>query len=103
MFQITVLYNHPTDVAAFDKHHDEVHVPLAASIPGLQRYTVGRPTPGYGGASPYHLVAVLEFADEATALAGLSAPEGEAATADLNNFAAAGVTLLQGAAEAVVR
>ena len=64
MFQLTALYNHPEDAAAFDRHYDTVHAPLAKKIPGVQRFTVSRPAPGPDGAQPpYHLVAVLEFPD----------------------------------------
>ncbi|SFN87922.1 conserved hypothetical protein [Pseudonocardia ammonioxydans] len=97
MFQLTVLYNHPEDPAAFDKHYDEVHIPLAKKLPGLQRFSVSRPVAGPDGAQPpYHLVAVLEFADAAAFQAGMGSEEGQAASADLANFAGAGVSLLTG-------
>lgn len=103
MYQVTVLYNHPEDPAKFDEHYDGVHAPLAAKIPGLQRYTVSRPGPGPDGAKPpYYLVAVLEFESEEAQLAGMASPEGQAAGADLANFAMAGATLLTGAAGTVV-
>jgi uncharacterized protein (TIGR02118 family) len=102
VFQLTVLYNHPEDPAAFDKHYDEVHAPLAATVPGLQRYTVSRPGPDAdGNQPPYHLVAVLEFESEAAFGAGMSGPEGQAAVADLPNFAGAGTTMLTGEATTV--
>lgn len=99
MFQLTALYNHPEDPAAFDKHYDEVHAPLANTLPGLQRYSVSRPGPGPdGSAPPYHLVAVLEFQDETSFASGMGGPEGQAAVADLANFAGAGVAMLTGPA-----
>lgn len=102
MFQLTALYNHPEDPAAFDKHYDNVHAPLAKKLPGLQRFSVNRPAPGPDGAKPaYHLVAVLEFADEASFGAGMGGPEGQAAVADLENFAGAGVTMLSGESNVV--
>jgi uncharacterized protein (TIGR02118 family) len=97
VFQLTVLYNHPEDATAFDKHYDEVHAPLATKLPGLQRYTVSRPTPDADGNPPaYHLVAVLEFGSQADFAAGMGGPEGQAAVADLANFAGAGTTMLTG-------
>lgn len=97
MFQLTALYNHPEDPAAFDKHYDDVHAGLAAKLPGLKRYTVSRPGPDPEGNKPqYHLVGVLEWEDEAAFGASLGTPEGEAALADLPNFAGAGVTMLTG-------
>lgn len=99
MFQLTVLYNHPADPAAFDKHYDEVHAPLASKCPGLRRYTISRPAPGPDGSKPaYHLVAVLEFDDVAAMAAGMGGPEGQAAAADMANFAQAGATMLAGEA-----
>jgi hypothetical protein len=47
-------------------------------------------------------VAVLEFASEAAHDAGMSTPEGQAARADLANFATAGVTRMAGPAGSVV-
>ena len=97
MYQLTALYNQPEDPAAFDKHYDNVHAPLAKKLPGLQRYTISRPGPDPEGNKPqYHLIAVLEFADEAAFGAGMSGEVGQAAVADLPNFAGAGVTLLSG-------
>ena len=102
MFQLTALYNHPEDPAAFDRHYDGVHAPLAKKLPGLQRYVVSRPAPGPDGAKPdYHLVAILEFADAAAFQAGMGSEEGQAAVADLENFAGAGVSRLTGPADEV--
>jgi uncharacterized protein (TIGR02118 family) len=103
VFQVIVLYNHPEDPAEFDEHYDRVHAPLAATIPGLQRYTVSRPGPGPDGTLPlYYLVAVMEYESEAAYGASMSAPEGQATRADLANFATAGVTVMAGPAGSVV-
>jgi uncharacterized protein (TIGR02118 family) len=99
VYQLTVLYHHPEDPAAFDKHYDEVHAPLANKLPGLLRYTISRPVPGPDGSKPaYHLVAVLDFEDEAAFGAGMGSEAGQAAAADMGNFAQAGATLLTGPA-----
>jgi uncharacterized protein (TIGR02118 family) len=97
VYQLTVLYNQPEDAATFDKYYDDVHTPIASKIPDLQRLTVSRPGPDPDGNPPtFHLVAVLEFTDEATFGAALSSAEGQAAAADLANFATTGVTMLAG-------
>lgn len=97
MYQLTVLYNQPEDAAAFDKYYDDVHTPIASKIPNLQRLSVSRPGPGPDGSLPaYHLIAVLEFPDEATFGAALSSAEGQAAAADVPNFATTGATMLAG-------
>ncbi|MCG3753991.1 EthD family reductase [Amycolatopsis sp. Poz14] len=101
-FHLTALYRHPADPAAFDAHYDGVHTPLTLKLPGLESFTVSRPGPGPDGKAPdYYLVAVLGFADQETANASVGGPEGEAALADLPNFAGAGVTILSGPANVV--
>ena len=97
MYQLTVLYNQPEDAATFDKYYDDVHTPLATKIPNLQRLTVSRPGPDPDGNPPtFHVVAVLEFTDETTFGAALSSAEGQAAAADVANFATTGATMLAG-------
>jgi len=101
LFQLTALYHQPDDAAAFDEHYDGTHVPLTTKIPGLQRYTVSRPAPDRRGNPPaYHLVAVLEWEDEAAFGAGMRSPEGKATSADLANFTA-GVTMLTGSSTTI--
>src|SRR5260370_35742567 len=73
MHRITIQYGEPADPAAFDKHYQEAHVPLAAQIPGLRRYTLSRPR-GLGGSAPY-LVAEPGFDDADALKAALRAPE----------------------------
>lgn len=97
MYQLTVLYNQPEDPAAFDKHYDEVHIPLTAKIPGLQRFTVSR----LGTEADYYLVAVLEFASAEAFGAAMSTEEGKASGRDVANFGGAGVKLLTGEAQVV--
>ncbi len=66
MYQLTALYAHPEDIAAFDAHYDGVHAPLARKIPGLLRYTVSRPVAdAEGNKPPYHLVAGVTHAARA--------------------------------------
>jgi uncharacterized protein (TIGR02118 family) len=103
VFQLTALYHHPEDTAAFDKHYRETHAVLASKLPGLRKYTMSWPAPGPDGAKPpYHLVATLYWDSAEEFQAALGGPEGEATLADLPNFAGAGVDMLTGPAEAVV-
>jgi uncharacterized protein (TIGR02118 family) len=95
MASVLVLYHQPTDPTAFDHHYQEVHAPLAARIPGLRSYTIsngGVASPA--GDAPYYLVAELAFDSLDALQAGMGSPEGQAAVADLPNFAQAGVTIL---------
>jgi uncharacterized protein (TIGR02118 family) len=95
MAQLIALYKKPADVAAFDAYYYSTHVPLAKKIPGLRRYGVSTgPVASGAGESAYHLVAVLDFDSLATLQQALGTPDGQAAAADLGNFAQAGVELL---------
>ncbi len=103
MYQLTALYQHPEDPEAFDKHYREVHAPLAATMPGLDRFTMTWCTDGPDGQRPpYHLISVLTAPSKAAMDAALSGPEGEAAVADLANFAGAGVDLVFGETDSVL-
>ena len=79
-YQLTVLYHHPDDPAAFDAHYESTHAPLAAKVPGLRSYTSLQPGPGpEGDPAAEYLVAMLVFDDEAAFGAGMGSDEGKAA------------------------
>lgn len=93
--KLVALYQHPADSKAFDAHYFGKHVPLAKKVPGLRRYDVSTGAiAGIQGATPYHLIATLSFDSLAALQAGLGSPQGQAAAADLGNFAAAGVEIV---------
>lgn len=95
MARMIAMYRKPADPAAFDTYYFGTHVPIAKKIPGLRSYEVndgGIGTPA--GPSDFHLIAILTFDGIADIQAGLGSPEGQAAAADLGNFAQAGVDLL---------
>jgi len=94
MAQLLALYNTPADPAAFDRYYQQTHIPLANKIPGLRSYSINDgPVQALAGSAPY-LVAVLTFDSLADIGAALASPEGQAAAADLQNFASGGATLL---------
>lgn len=100
MIQLTVLYGHPQDPAAFDRHYREAHAPLARTIPGLKGFTVTRPTSlAPQEHSPYYLIANLYFEHMGAVQAALESPEGQAAAGDLQNFATGGAALVIGEVE----
>jgi uncharacterized protein (TIGR02118 family) len=95
MAQVMVMYRKPADAAAFDKHYAAVHAPLAKAIPGLRKFEVNAGAIGSPqGPSDYHLIAMLHFDDVAAMQAALASPEGQAAAADVGNFATGGAELL---------
>jgi uncharacterized protein (TIGR02118 family) len=95
MAKLIVMYRTPADPAAFDAHYFGTHVPIAKRIPGLRSYEVNRGGVGTpAGISDFHLVAILTFDGMAEIEAGMASPEGQAAAADLANFAQAGAEMM---------
>ena len=77
MVKAVVLYGPPEDPDAFERYYADTHTALAKAIPGLRRFEAARGfgTPD-GRATPY-----------------LGSAEGQAAVADIANFATGGVTI----------
>jgi uncharacterized protein (TIGR02118 family) len=95
MAKLIVLYNQPVDPAAFDAYYESRHVPIAKRIPGLRALDISTgPVMTPAGPGPYHVVGTLSFDSMSALQAGLGSPEGQAAAADLANFASGGATLL---------
>jgi uncharacterized protein (TIGR02118 family) len=91
MVRMLVLYNRPEDLAAFDKHYNEIHIPLAKQMPGLLRYTVSR---NLSKGAPYYLVAELDWEDMAAFRAAVASPSAAEAAADAEKFATGGLSTL---------
>jgi uncharacterized protein (TIGR02118 family) len=73
----------PEDVEAFERHYTEVHVPLAASIPGVRKVVLTRTSDSLGDApSALHRITELWFDDRAAMEAAEASPEGQATIAD---------------------
>ena len=96
MYTVTVLYPNPEDPAAFDAHHDRVHVPIASRMTGLIRWTAHRIESRDGTTPLYHLIVQLSAPTRADLDAVLASPEGVAAAADVPNFATGGAVFLFG-------
>jgi len=93
MYQLVASYAHPDDPAAFVEHYRGTHAPIARDFPKVRsvRWSVCE-TPD--GTRPAHfLIAVVTWDSKEDALAALASPAGEAAVADLANFAGAGVDI----------
>ena len=85
-----MLYNTPTDPAAFEAYYNDHHLPLVRAVPGLRAATRSA---GPGGPSE-HLVFTGTFDSMTDLQQGRSSPEGTAAAADMANFATGGAVLL---------
>jgi uncharacterized protein (TIGR02118 family) len=93
--KLLILYTQPDDEAAFLAHYDQVHMPLARTIPGLDKAVVNRVDANLmGGASPYFIVTELHFADKAAFDLAMASPENRATGKDAMSFAKGKFTLL---------
>lgn len=103
MIRLLVLYGQPDDPKAFDRHYQEVHIPIAKRMPGLKKWTIGKVqgTPD-SQPSPYYYVADLYMETREDFDNLLSSPEGLAAVDDVPNYATGGATFLYTEIEEVI-
>lgn len=95
MVKLTVLYGQPKDPAAFEKYYIETHTPIALKIKGMQRFEIAKAGGSADGSpSPYYRTADILFEDMKALQTALGSAEGQAAAADLANFASGGVKLM---------
>ena len=96
MVKLIALYRMPEDVASFDRHYFDVHIPLVRKIPGLRKVEITKITGAPLGDSKYHLMAEMYFDSMDALNAGNASPEGKATARDLMTFAADVVVLFFG-------
>ncbi len=83
MARMIAIYKTPKDMAAFDKHYFEVHIPLAKKLPGLIKYDVGRsPIISTTGHSDTYCIGTLHFDSLDTIKAAFASPQGQACAID---------------------
>jgi len=94
MVKLTLLFGHPDDPDAFDRHFSETHLPLFAKVKERPRFelarTVGAPD---GGPAAYYQIAEMWFDSLEAMHELLETPEMKVAVGDLANFASGGVTI----------
>ncbi|MCO6436090.1 MAG: EthD family reductase [Phycisphaerae bacterium] len=88
MVKFIALYKKPADIAAFEKHYEEVHLPLVKKWPGLRKLEVTRFTGSPAGEPRYYMMAEIYFDDKSAMVAALQSPEGKAAGKDIMSVAA---------------
>src|SRR5512142_1585348 len=95
MVKLVVAYGAPENPEAFDQHYADKHIPLVEKIPNLRRFEAGKVlgTPD-GSPAPYYFIAELWFDDPDQLQAAMQSAEGQAAGADVGNFASGGATLM---------
>ena len=88
MMKLTAFYTPPSDEAAFEEHYVSVHVPLAASLPGLVRMETARGTGTPDGRpAPYSRTADLYFASSDAITAAFASDAGKATARDAGQLA----------------
>jgi uncharacterized protein (TIGR02118 family) len=95
MVKAIVLYGAPEDEGAFEDYYANTHLPLAAKMPGVQRFEAGKVLgTADGQPAPYYRIAELCFESQESLQACMGSPEGQAAAADIANFATGGATIM---------
>lgn len=93
--KLTVIYDNPTDVDAFEQHYQDVHVPLVSKVAGVQKAETAKVFPKEDGSpTPAYRTADLYFASYDAAVAALGTAEGQALVADASTLGSAGVKFL---------
>jgi len=91
MYQLTAIYAHPEDPEAFLDHYRTKHAPLALDLPKCTSFSWQVCETADGSRPPNFVVAMVRWDSKDDALAALGSAQGQAALADLANFAGAGV------------
>ena len=94
MHTLMVLYRPPADRAAFNRHYEEVHLPLAQKLPGVRAARYSLDVAAGEGEPSFTAVFEADFDSAEDMGAALASPEGQAAQADIPNFATGGLEIL---------
>jgi uncharacterized protein (TIGR02118 family) len=79
--RFVVMYDTPSDVDAFERHYNDVHISLANQYPGLRRYTRSHQPAAVIG-EPCYVVVMLDWDDMAALEAALGSEIGRRAAED---------------------
>lgn len=94
MYKLIILFQHPADLADFQRRWSEDFVPLVEKLPGIRRVVVSHIDGGPVGEAPYHLLHEVHFDNKAALTAALASPAGVRAGQCLMGFAAPTATLM---------
>ena len=75
------MYDTPTDVEAFERHYNDVHIPLARRYPDLRRFTRSH-EPAVVIGEPCYMVVMLDWDDMAALGAALGSEAGQRTAED---------------------
>jgi uncharacterized protein (TIGR02118 family) len=81
MARFVVMYDIPSDVEAFERHYEGVHIPLARQYPGLRRFTRSHEPASVIG-EPCYMVVMLDWDNMAALQAALGSGIGQRVAED---------------------
>jgi uncharacterized protein (TIGR02118 family) len=88
MAKMVVIYEKPEDVATFERHYWETHIPMAKRLPGLRRYEVSYgPIVSPAAPSKAWLIGTLTFDSLDDIRAAFASEVGQECAADRRNYA----------------
>ncbi|MCF8572290.1 EthD family reductase [Gordonia sp. HY002] len=93
MYRVNVLYGEPSDPDHFTEYYRDTHLPIAAKIPGALNPTFAINVTADGPA-PFWAIFSADFASSEAFAAGMGSQEGQAAAADIANYATGGATIV---------
>ena len=100
MIKLTVLYGHPTSPAAFEDYYANTHMPITLKITGYSRIEATKFLSAPDGSqAAFYRMFEFWFETPEALQATMGSPEGQAAAADIPNFATGGATFMVGAVE----
>lgn len=99
MVKLVAMYKVPADAELFDKHYNEVHMPLVAKIPGLVKSEVSKLKVLPGTKTEYYMMTEMYYENMDTFNEAMGSPEGKASARDLMNFAKDNVEFFLGKVE----
>ena len=100
MYKVTVLYEQPEDVVAFDKYYKEHHLALAQHMSGVSRIEITKfHSAADGGRPQYYQMAELFFGSKIEMEETMGSPEGQAVINDVHNLTSKPVKIILGSVE----
>lgn len=99
MVKLVAMYKTPADKEMFDKHYNEVHMPLVAKIPGLIKSEVSKLKALPGTESGYYIITEMYYENMDSFNEAMGSPEGKASARDIVNFAKNSVDFYLGSVE----
>jgi len=88
MAKMVVIYQKPDDVAAFERHYFETHIPMAKRLPGIRKYEVSYgPIVSPAAPSDAWLVGTLYFDSMAAMREAFASDAGQECAADRRAYA----------------